>query len=86
MANTFKALCEEADWSKDSEKKLEKESGESHKREVRVDEPQQGSNMSENGLGLNLRYDIHVHLPETTNMDVYDAIFHSLKNTCYSEE
>lgn len=28
---------------------------------------------------MNLHYNIQIHLPETTNMAVYDAIFQSLK-------
>ena len=31
------------------------------------------------GRKMNLHYNIQIHLPETTNMAVYDAIFQSLK-------
>ena len=36
------------------------------------------TNNSSNSIGLH--YNIQIHLPETTNMAVYDAIFQSLKN------
>lgn len=81
MANTFKALCDVADWSdttqskptspKDVEKPKEK------KAPIQEQNPEKPS--GDKAIDLNLRYDIHVHLPETTNMDVYDAIFQSLK-------
>lgn len=31
------------------------------------------------GGGLDLHHDIHVHLPESTNVEVYDAIFRALR-------
>lgn len=35
---------------------------------------------------MNLRYNIQIHLPETTNMAVYDAIFQSLKSIYCKED
>ena len=37
------------------------------------------SNSSSHAAQLGLHYNIQIHLPETTNMAVYDAIFQSLK-------
>ena len=34
---------------------------------------------------MNLHYNIQIHLPETTNMAVYDAIFQSLKKHLMSQ-
>lgn len=72
MANTFKALCEVADWStpKVREKKNNKE-------EITISN-EAGAEIKEK-QGMNLHYNIQIHLPETTNMAVYDAIFQSLK-------
>jgi hypothetical protein len=81
MANTFKALCDVANWSEAPQSKLNtskdivKEKGENPPN--RESYPDKFS--TDKPMELNLRYDIHVHLPETTNMDVYDAIFQSLK-------
>lgn len=79
MAMTFRALCDLADWSEDvKEKKVES------KVEVVGDTPitrSQKEPISVNvpPSNMNLHYNIQIHLPETTNMAVYDAIFQSLK-------
>ena len=83
MAATFKALCDQADWStmrvvqpkeqdQQSPKKIEIKTEEVYKTE----EPAI-PDKNTNSFGLN--YNIQIHLPETTNMAVYDAIFQSLK-------
>ena len=76
MANTFKALCEVADWSSVSVQKKETK--------VEKDENQMSpdatlANVPVNDKKMNLHYNIQIHLPETTNMAVYDSIFQSLK-------
>ena len=82
MAKTFKTLCDYADWSEPEnlvkEQKLEKDIEDTF-------ESQQQSSSNQipiianktNSLGL--CYNIQIHLPETTNMAVYDAIFQSIK-------
>ena len=73
MANTFKALCEVADWS---EKRSVAE-----KQDIDINtgtEFENKADVQENAK-MNLHYNIQIHLPETTNMAVYDAIFQSLK-------
>lgn len=79
MANTFKALCDVADWSlTKSTQTVAKESSVTAKKEndnKRIEDytpPKQKTD-------LGLYYNIQIHLPETTNMAVYDAIFQSLK-------
>ncbi len=78
MAMTFRAFCDLADWDA-----------------VKTDEPKtveappvvkKNDNVEDAGTkgvapkaDMNLHYNIQIHLPETTNMAVYDAIFQSLK-------
>ena len=72
MANTFKALCEHADWSNLSVSQFEKQESSSKQEESYIEK-------SNNQKRMSLHYNIQIHLPETTNMAVYDAIFQSLK-------
>lgn len=78
MANTFKALCDVADWSNNHSFQDE----ESVKFDV-PDEKRTDNNFNnyspEKEKRMNLHYNIQIHLPETSNMAVYDAIFQSLK-------
>lgn len=78
MANTFKALCTLADWNRKSKKILKVDVPEKN-----VHETSQSSiphyNESTTDNKMNLHYNIQIHLPETTNLAVYDAIFQSLK-------
>jgi hypothetical protein len=72
MATTFKALAELADFS-----------GAILPAETEATSPVsegQTVEVQPNGVGvLTLRHDIHVHLPLSTDVGVYDAIFKSLK-------
>ena len=75
MANTFKNLCDLADWS---EQGVVAESND----EVVVEQthtPPHNIVSSQQTAKMSLNYNIQIHLPETTNMAVYDAIFQSLK-------
>ena len=76
MTNTFKALCDAADWSNiiPSVAKNQEEI-EAGSELLSADE----SLHHQSAHGMNLHYNIQIHLPETTNMAVYDAIFQSLK-------
>ena len=73
MANTFKALCDAADWSdkRNVEEKQEEEVYTRNEFEYKAE--------AQENTKMNLHYNIQIHLPETTNMAVYDAIFQSLK-------
>lgn len=83
MSNTFKALCDIADWNSTMSTQVNPSttgtissvdtpvSDESQERFSEIH-----SNTSDK---MNLHYNIQIHLPETTNMAVYDAIFQSLK-------
>jgi Family of unknown function (DUF5343) len=80
MANTFKALCDYSDWTKPKsapvvpaivppEPKKENQTG---KQEI-VD------GLPGKSKSPQLHYNIQIHLPESRDSAVYDAIFRSLK-------
>lgn len=78
MANTFSALCAIADWERPKETNHTENTistPNNVKDSVSVKTPVE----KESDNKLNLHYNIQIHLPETTNMAVYDAIFQSLK-------
>lgn len=83
MANTFCALCSLADWDAKSKKMKTKELKETIVQEdkkgqdVKIVEEKVTSNSKKEKLELH--YDIQIHLPETRNEAVYDAIFSSMK-------
>lgn len=82
MAMTFRALCSYADWSKHDEQGAGiNTSKESVNSEEDISIPISDTSKIENtdASQMNLHYNIQIHLPETTNMAVYDAIFQSLK-------
>lgn len=79
MANTFKSLCELADWSR-GDVRTTTQTIEEPVVNIPLDaEPKVSIPANTNNPGMNLHYNIQIHLPETTNMAVYDAIFQSLK-------
>lgn len=82
MANTFKALCELADWSVPTASSLQETDTTpaiSSIDDLHAAQEKTGQEMSLTPSKMNLHYNIQIHLPETTNMAVYDAIFQSLK-------
>lgn len=82
MANTFKALCELADWSVPTVSSLQETDttpATSSVDDLYVAQEKTGQEMLQTSSKMNLHYNIQIHLPETTNMAVYDAIFQSLK-------
>lgn len=82
MAKTFKTLCDYAEWTA-TETAVKKKEPETEYEDLQETNPVPSSNVvipmepSKNTLGL--CYNIQIHLPETTNMAVYDAIFQSIK-------
>jgi hypothetical protein len=78
MAKTFKALCEYADWSKDavSEETLEIPAGTEKPTNKNASLEDQQDKMSLKG---GLHYNIQLHLPESRDPKVYDAIFESIR-------
>lgn len=78
MAMTFRAFCDLADWSEATE--IQGSSGNTavqNERNDFADFERRESKVPK--TDMNLHYNIQIHLPETTNMAVYDAIFQSLK-------
>ena len=83
MANTFLALCERADWSTLDKSNDEKNGSndattgfESSLSSINL--PQSIEVDSKRANSASFHYNIQIHLPETTNMAVYDAIFQSM--------
>ena len=85
MARTFKTLCDYADWSEipinsqvnSTSASKNNDISEKHDYVVQNSPKSVESKPISNQLGLH--YNIQIHLPETTNMAVYDAIFQSIK-------
>lgn len=78
MAMTFRAFCDIADWDQPEHKKVSVNTEHlpsETKPPVAIQTPVGKGQQS----CMNLHYNIQIHLPETTNMAVYDAIFQSLK-------
>ncbi len=86
MANTFKALVGYAEWdtaSKKAEDKKEKNDEQATGTKTK-DLPPAQEETDEEGMGGKLRntqlhYNIQIHLPESRDSAVYDALFKSLK-------
>ncbi len=83
MSNTFKALCDIANWNSpvsaqvnttanDTVVSVATSTSDESRGQIAETYPKYSDKM-------NLHYNIQIHLPETTNMAVYDAIFQSLK-------
>lgn len=80
MSLTFRALCNYADWTEDSvEQNTDKTTEQDEQKSEVYSAPKASEPASSSTSGMNLHYNIQIHLPETTNMAVYDAIFQSLK-------
>lgn len=86
MSTTFGALCGYADWTPTiSQIKIPSKQKHIEKHEaniegnISVQQDPKINQISEPSTKMNLHYNIQIHLPETSNMAVYDAIFQSLK-------
>lgn len=84
MARTFKTLCDYADWSEISTATQSNTVGmsisdSSEKSNTEDEIPSLNTREKSSSSQLDLQYNIQIHLPETTNMAVYDAIFQSIK-------
>ena len=78
MAMTFRAFCDLADWDADAAEEPSKIKTPPATLQDNNIETTQAKTVA-TGTEMNLHYNIQIHLPETTNMAVYDAIFQSLK-------
>lgn len=86
MANTFKALVDYAEWTSEvkknpSKKETDQKSSDTKqtKPEEKVVQPEDEADLSAKLLPPQLHYNIQIHLPESRDTAVYDAIFKSLK-------
>jgi len=75
MATTFKALTKMADWSEAKVQSPKAEGQTEREDEKKALKPRGGVEMRE----LVLNQDIHLHLPSTSDVSVYRAIFQALK-------
>ena len=76
MANTFKALCDFAEWSDSGMTNIEQKP----MTEVSPEKEKVATGHVLNGLNPNLQYNINIVLPESRDPAVYDAIFSSLRH------
>ena len=85
MANTFKALVDYAEWGATTKKAEEKkEKVTQQKVEIPKETPPIQEENEEDGIGgklhkTQLHYNIQIHLPESRDPAVYEALFKSLK-------
>ncbi len=91
MANTFKALCDYAEWSKNNDEKKGASKETLPKKEVESkvkndDKKTEEGEAATSLLGVkfdnhgpDFHYNIQIHLPDSRDESVYDAIFKSLK-------
>ena len=85
MARTFKTLCDYADWSEIpinsqvNSTSASKNNDISEKPDYVIQNSPKSVESKPISNQLGLHYNIQIHLPETTNMAVYDAIFQSIK-------
>lgn len=84
MANTFKALANYAEWTTEVPKRTTKKEADKIPEEKipPADETTKEGSEEESPASLRkaqLHYDIQIHLPESRDQAVYDAIFNSLK-------
>lgn len=75
MAKTFKALCDYADWNKPKTTTI---SPEVKQTEIKQESSKEIEH-TDRRIKPSLHYNIEIHLPETRDVAVYDAIFKSLK-------
>lgn len=85
MANTFIALCKNADFSHETPDAIEVVKNTPHQPEEQTYNhyppftPNLPSGVINKTIATEMHYNIQIHLPETRDMTVYDAIFKSLK-------
>ncbi len=78
MANTFIELCKIAEFSDYGIQAIEEEIHESHE-ESDIPNRQQIGEIINKSITTEMHYNIQIHLPESKDIAVYDAIFKSLK-------
>ncbi len=80
MANTFVSLCKYADFSKAPSKELMTIKNDESMVDDNMKDPHKMTHELVNKkITTEMHYNIQIHLPETRDITVYDAIFKSLK-------
>ena len=81
MANTFVALCKFADFSQENAQAVEvvDKSNNDTPYPPYITPPNVQAEFVNKTIATEMHYNIQIHLPETRDMNVYDAIFKSLK-------
>lgn len=81
MANTFTSLCKYADFSRNASKELITVNKQEHHSEEMPNQNEQKltHELINKKITTEMHYNIQIHLPETRDITVYDAIFKSLK-------
>lgn len=85
MASTFKALCEYAEWGLKSSVVTEKEEESKPTETIKLKLAEQSENVIPEEAAVkssakpDFHYNIQIHLPDSRDEAVYDAIFKSLK-------
>lgn len=85
MANTFKALADYAEWDKVAKKTEEKKGKNGEKKigpiggESTIPRKAESEGLDAEGEKPQFHYNIQIHLPESRDPAVYDALFESLK-------
>jgi hypothetical protein len=72
MTTTFKTLAVFGDWSASGARPPENE--------LETSEEQKPAGESSRSTVLSLRHDVHIHLPPTSDVAVYTAIFRALRD------
>ncbi|NAS13019.1 DUF5343 domain-containing protein [Poritiphilus flavus] len=78
MAKTFKELCNIADFSNTGITRVEPQEYETQE-EPEYDETKQLGEIINKKITTEMHYNIQIHLPETKDIAVFDAIFKALK-------
>lgn len=79
MAMTFKALAAVADWKGPHADKLEKTPDQEKPKVAEKPSTNSDVGISHPTKAFQLHYDIHIHLPESRDPAVFDAIFEAMK-------
>ncbi len=79
MANTFTSLCKYADFSKQQITDLVKINNQNIETEELPNDNQKLQQVISKSISTEMHYNIQIHLPESRDITVYDAIFKSLK-------
>ncbi|SFI32900.1 hypothetical protein SAMN04515618_117100 [Collimonas sp. OK307] len=79
MSATFKALCELADWTAPPHGLAHADAPLEHQKSMDSPKPIPALPAANVSGPMKLHYDFHIHLPESRDPAVYDAIFQALR-------